>query len=102
MLSIGAILSILGVGGVFGFFAGMAVRQLSRMAGCMLGIVFILMQLLAYYGLAEWHWNRIADFVMGPAATAAGSATGGLWKILTYNFPFTSGFAAGFYLGLRR
>ena len=102
MLSIGAILSTLGFGGLLGFVSGMAVRTLGRMVGCMLGVIFILMQLMAYYGLAEWHWNRIADFVTGPAATAAEAATGALWKILTYNLPLTGGFTAGFYLGLRR
>lgn len=102
MLSISAILSILGFGGLLGFFAGTAVKTVSRMVGCILGIVFILMQLLAYYGIAEWHWNRIGDFVTGPAASAAETATGALWKVLTYNLPFTGGFSAGFYLGLRR
>ncbi len=102
MLSISAILSTLGVGGVLGFLAGMACKTLGRLAGCALGVVFILMQLLAYYGFAEWHWNRIAEFITGPAATAAEVATQRLWKILTYNLPFAGGFTAGFYLGLRR
>lgn len=102
MTSLGVILSTLGFGGLLGYFTGIAVKTVSRLLGCLLGIVFILMQLLAYYGLAEWHWDAIAEFVMGPAAGAADAASAKLWAILTYNLPFTGGFATGFYIGLRR
>ncbi len=102
MLSLTAILSTLGVGGLLGYGAGVAVRSVTRMVGCLIGVIFILMQVLAYYGLAEWHWDRIAEIVTGPAATAAQGASSTLWKILTYNLPFTGGFAAGFYLAVKR
>lgn len=102
MTSLSVILSTLGVGGLLGWFTGTAVKTVSRLVGCLLGVVFILMQVLAYYGLAEWHWDVIGRFIMGPAATAADAATTKLWTILTYNLPFTGGFATGFYLGLRR
>ncbi|MGI5817164.1 MAG: FUN14 domain-containing protein [Armatimonadota bacterium] len=102
MTSFSIILSTLGVGGLFGYFTGIAVKTMSRLLGCLLGILFILMQLLAYYGFAEWHWETISEFIMGPAATAADEATTRLWTILTYNLPFTGGFATGFYIGMRR
>lgn len=96
------VLSTLGVGGLLGYFAGHAVKTMSRMAGCLLGVLFILMQLLAYYGLAQWNWDVIGEFIMGPGADAATTATARLWTILTYNLPFGGGFAAGFFLGMRR
>ena len=102
MTSLSVILSTLGVGGLFGWFTGTAVKTVSRLLGCLLGILFILMQLLAYYGFVEWHWDAISNFIMGPAATAADAASAKLWTILTYNLPFTGGFASGFYIGLRR
>jgi uncharacterized membrane protein (Fun14 family) len=102
MTSLGVILSTLGVGGLLGWFTGTAVKTMSRLLGCLLGVLFILMQVLAYYGLAEWHWEAIGEFIMGPAATAADVATTKLWAILTYNLPFSGGFATGFYIGLRR
>ncbi len=102
MLSLPAIISTLGVGGLLGYGAGLVVRSVTRLVGCMLGVVFILMQVLAYYGLAEWHWDRIADLITGPGASAARGVSAALWKILTYNLPFTGGFAAGFYLALKR
>ncbi|MGD9496101.1 MAG: FUN14 domain-containing protein [Armatimonadota bacterium] len=102
MVSLTAILSTLGVGGLFGYGAGVAIRSVTRLMGCMIGVLFILMQVLAYFGLAQWHWDRIGDLIAGPGATAAKSASAMLWKILTYNLPFTGGFAAGFYLAMRR
>lgn len=102
MVSLSVILSTLGVGGVLGFFTGTAVKTMSRLLGCLLGVLFILMQLLAYYGFAQWNWDALAEFFAGPAATAADAATTRLWTILTYNLPFTGGFATGFYIGLRR
>ncbi len=102
MLSLPAILSTLGVGGLFGYGAGVAIRSVTRLVGCMIGVLFILMQVLAYYGLAEWHWDKIGQFVTGPGASAAQSVSHGLWKVLTYNLPFSGGFAAGFWLAMRR
>ena len=99
---LGALLGSLGVGGVIGYAAGVAVKSIGKLIGCALGIVFILMQLLAYYGIAEWHWDAIGNTIAGPGADAARTATGALWKVLTYNLPFTGGFAAGFFLALRR
>lgn len=102
MSPLGPILGTLGVGGVIGYAAGLAVKSAGRLIGCALGVVFILMQLLAYYGLAEWHWEAIGNVISGPGASTVHTTTGALWKVLTYNLPFTGGFAAGFYLGLRR
>jgi len=92
------VLSTLGVGGLLGYFAGHAVKTMSRMAGCLLGVLFILMQLLAYYGFAEWQWEAIGQ-AADPAATAARSGFSVLWRIMTYNLPFTGGFAGGFWYG---
>lgn len=102
MLSLTTILSILGIGGLLGYGAGVVVRSVTRLVGCLIGVVFILMQVAAYYGLAEWHWDRIADLITGPGATAARGLSAALWKILTYNLPFSGGFAAGFYLAMKR
>ena len=102
MLSLTAILSTLGVGGLLGYGAGVAIRSVTRLVGCLIGVVFILMQVLAYYGLAQWHWDKIGELITGPGASAAHGASSALWKILTYNLPFSGGFAAGFYLAMKR
>jgi len=99
---LGPVLGTLGVGGLLGYAAGLAIKSVGRLIGCALGIVFILMQLLAFYGFAEWHWEAIGNVIAGPGVDTVHTATGALWKVLTYNLPFTGGFATGFYLALRR
>jgi len=91
----------LGLGGLLGWAAGNFVRTTARLIGCLLGLVFILMQILAYYGIAEWHWEILQKAVV-PAQQAAKAGGSLLWKIMTYNLPFAGGFATGFWLGVRR
>jgi uncharacterized membrane protein (Fun14 family) len=90
--------SVLGFGGLLGYGAAVFLKSVTRMVGCVIGIVFILMQLLAYYGFAEWQWEAIGQ-AADPAATAARSGFSVLWRIMTYNLPFTGGFAGGFWYG---
>ena len=91
----------LGIGGFLGWAAATFIKTTGRIIGCIIGVVFILMQVLAYYGIAQWHWDVIGK-AAGPAAEAAKHGGGFLWKILTYNLPFTGGFGAGFWWGMKR
>ncbi len=91
----------LGVGGLLGWATACFLKSAGRLMGCAVGLVFVLMQLLAYYGLAEWRWDLIAP-VVDKAGEVAKSSSGTLWKILTYNLPFSGGFGAGFWLALKR
>jgi uncharacterized membrane protein (Fun14 family) len=91
----------LGIGGLLGWAAATFLKTTARLFGCLLGLVFILMQVLAYYGIAEWHWDLLHKAVE-PATHAAKASSGLLWKIMTYNLPFTGGFAAGFWWGMKR
>lgn len=89
----------LGLGGLLGWCAAYALKTIGRVLGCLLGVVFILLQVLAYYGIAEIHWSRVTELV--PPEEVASGFFHGLWKILTYNLPFTAGFAAGFWRGMK-
>jgi len=91
----------LGIGGVLGYCAGLAIKTVGKMIGCMIGLMFILMQVLAYYGVAQWHWEAVQRHTP-QIQHAAHHAASGLWKVLTYNLPFTGGFGAGFYMAMRR
>jgi uncharacterized membrane protein (Fun14 family) len=91
------ILATLGFGGLVGFVTGIFAKQSVRLVGCILGLVFVLMQLMAYYGMASWHWNEIAKHAM-PATQHAGAF---FWKVVRYNLPFSGGFATGFYMAWR-
>lgn len=94
-------LGALGLGGLLGWAVALALRSAAKMLGCLLGIVFILLQVAVYYGVLEINWQQIAPHAE-PAAEAVGQAFSKLKDILTYNLPFAGGFGAGFLLGLRR
>lgn len=100
MDSILPVATTLGLGGVLGWSAAHALKTVGKMLGCLLGIVFILLQVLAYYGIAEIHWDKAAQ--AAPATKIASEGFRVLWKVLTYNLPFTGGFGAGFWLGIKK
>ena len=89
---------ILTLGGILGYSAATFLKSVTKIVGCIIGIAFILMQVLAYYGFAHWDWGAVRE-VTGPAGHAATSGISILWKILTCNIPLTGGFAAGFWYG---
>jgi len=91
------IVGLLGFGGLLGWCAAHFVKTVGRVVGCVCGAIFILVQLLAYYGLAEVHWDKVAQ--AAPATEVASGALRFFWKIMTYNLPFTGGFAVGFWRG---
>ncbi len=90
-------------GGLAGFVAGYALKKVGKVAAIVLGLFFIGLQLLAYYGFVEIDWTRIqasVDPLLGQEQLQS------LWQrlvaVLTYNSPFAGGFVAGLVLGLRR
>lgn len=94
------VLGALGIGGVLGYGAASFLKMASKAVAILIGFLFIVMQLLAYYGIIEWNWGAVQE-LMPSASTAAKSGFTLLWKILVYNLPFTGGFAAGFWYGWR-
>lgn len=87
-----------GLGGILGYGSATFLKTVTKLVGCIIGIIFILMQLLAYYGFAQWNWGALQE-ACGPAGQVAQSGACILWKILIYNLPFTGGFALGFRYG---
>ncbi len=94
-------LGILGLGGLLGYAVGIAFKSAAKTLGCLLGVVFILLQVLAYYGIVQVDWSQFLHHAH-PATKLAETGLERLWHILTYNLPFAGGFAAGFALAFRR
>ena len=94
------IAAILTIGGILGYAAATFFKTIGKVTGCLIGFLFVLMQFLAYTGVIEWHWDVLQQY-FGPAGEAIESSASTLWKILTYNLPFTGGFGAGFWYGWR-
>ncbi len=90
-------------GGLAGFVAGYALKKVGKLAALLLGLFFIGLQVMAYYGLVQIDWTRIqasVDPLLGKEQLQ------GLWQnlvhVLTYNAPFAGGFVAGLLLGLKK
>ncbi len=89
-------------GGLAGFAVGYALKKVGRVALVVFGLLFIAVQLLAYFGLIEVNWLRIQQIAQ-PALQKTGleSAWNALLGVLTQNLPFAGAFVPGLILGLR-
>lgn len=90
-------------GALAGFAVGYALKKIGKVAAVALGLFFIAIQLLAYYGLVEINWLQIqasVDPLLRPESLQA------LWddvlELLTLNLPFAGAFIPGLLVGLRR
>lgn len=97
------VLGQLTFGALAGFAAGYALKKIGKIAAVALGLFFIAIQLLAYYGLVEINWLQIqasVDPLLRPESLQA------LWddvlELLTLNLPFAGAFIPGLLVGLRR
>lgn len=92
----------LGFGGMAGLVVGYAAKKIAKLAALLLGLLFILVQLLAHYGYISINWGAVES-----SATQVWSDPSGVtladraWAMLTDNLPFGSAFVAGFALGLK-
>jgi uncharacterized membrane protein (Fun14 family) len=92
----------LGFGGVAGLIVGYTAKKLTKLAAILLGVLFIAVQLLAYYGFITVNWGNVQETAVhvwrGPeGATLADQA----WHVLSANLPFAGGFAGGFAVGFK-
>ncbi len=97
------VLGQLTFGALAGFAAGYALKKIGKVAAVALGLFFIAIQLLAYYGLVEINWlqiQRSVDPLLRPESLEV------LWRdvleLLTLNLPFAGAFIPGLLVGLRR
>jgi len=95
-------LPTLGFGGVAGLIVGYSAKKLTKLAALALGVLFIVLQLLAYYGFVTVHWGD----VQSTAEAAWRSPEGATLvergqQVLMANLPFAGGFAAGFVVGFK-
>ena len=82
---------------------GYAAKKAAKVMAVLLGLLFILLQFLAYKNVITLHWD-----VVGEAANQAldsgvpQSAGQRFMAILTHNLPFGGAFAVGFWLGFKK
>ena len=92
----------LGFGGLTGAIAGYAAKKIAKLAALVLGLLFILLQYLAYKGWVDIQWGEVGKAAAPHLAHGGKSAGMSVWKVLTHNIPFGGAFAAGFWLGFKK
>lgn len=97
-----AMLPDLSLGAVLGFATGVAVKFVGRIVLIVVGLLFIVLQLLSLSGIVTIDWLKLQ------ALTAPwfheGGQQGLSWfmSVLTSRLPFVGAFTAGLLLGLRK
>lgn len=90
-------------GAVAGFVAGYAVKKVGKLVALAIGLVFIVVQLLAWSGFVSVNWglvqNRVDPLLQGDSLERTWQ---GLLALLTYNVPFAAAFVPGFIIGVKR
>ena len=89
-------------GGLAGFATGYALKKVGRVAIVIFGLLFIAVQLMAYFGVVKIDWLRIQSYA--DPLLKRESLEGffnAIVRVLTNNVPFAGAFIPGFLLGLR-
>ncbi len=92
----------LGFGGLAGFVAGYAAKKIARLAAVLLGLLFLVLQILAYEGWITVHWQEVqrsADELWLQAQQQG--LWDRVWDVVVGNLPFGGAFTAGFFIGFR-
>ncbi len=90
-------------GFVAGFVVGYAFKKVGKMLAIALGLIFILLQILAYYGFITINWAKVQDQV-NPVLEQESlkSIWNNIIAILTYNISFAAAFIPAFLLGIKK
>lgn len=93
----------LGIGVVAGFAVGYALKKVGKFVAVAVGLVFVVVQVLAWQGFLTVHWGEVQARV-DPMLEV--DSLEGAWRtlvdVLTYNLAFAGAFVPGLVLGLRR
>ncbi len=92
----------LGFGGLAGAVVGYTTKKMTKMLALLLGALFVVIQLLAYYGWIQVDWVAVQSTAEQAVQSEEGrGAAEQAWTILTANLPWGGGFVAGFALGFK-
>ncbi|KDO32851.1 hypothetical protein SPRG_02543 [Saprolegnia parasitica CBS 223.65] len=105
----GAKIGEVSFGGFLGFCSGAAVKQIGKATAVSIGIIFVMAQVAAHKGYININWGKVEkDAIAAVDPDGDGKITQKDFKIwwkrflefAQYNFPSSSGFAAGFAAGV--
>ncbi|MEZ4629354.1 MAG: FUN14 domain-containing protein [Deinococcales bacterium] len=96
------ILAQLGVGGALGFATGYALKKVGKLALVAVGLLFLILQLAAFYGYVNIDWLKIQENLNPFFETESLNRQ---WQqflfMITANLPFAGGFVPMFLVGLK-
>ena len=102
---IGNVLAWLGTGIGFGLVSGWAVgyalKKVALLAALLLGLSFILVQLMVVNRFVTVDWKAVADS-FGHASRSLSGPNASWWKLLVNNFPYAGSFGVGFFMGFKK
>lgn len=90
-------------GAVAGFVAGYALKKVGKVMAIVVGLLFVTIQILSYYGLITVNWGEVqgrVDPLLEPSSLDR--AWRSLVGLLTYNITFAAAFVPALVLGLKR
>mmetsp|Transcript_10033 Transcript_10033/g.13655 ORF Transcript_10033/g.13655 Transcript_10033/m.13655 type:complete len:231 (+) Transcript_10033:271-963(+) len=97
-----------GFGGLLGFCAGYAAKQVTKVVVLTAGVLFIILQGLAYAGFININWTKLKAALMNLVSSEKNGQVStedlkgllkGTFSILQYNLPQATSFVPGFYYG---
>lgn len=98
----GTPLASLGFGGAAGLVVGYAAKKVTKVVALILGLLFIVLQLLVYNELITVNWSSVQHTAQHVWIDPNGiTLADRCWGILTANLPFGGGFVTGFALGFK-
>jgi len=89
------------IGLVLGWIASLAINAAARVLGCLVVIVFVLIQILGYREILHWDWASLLSQIQ-PWADILADKLGPSLNVFTYNLPLSAGFLVGLLVGVRR
>jgi len=89
----------LGVGGALGFFAGYAIKKLTKLIAALAGLVALLLIYLSYEGIIMVNYEKLTEKIQSLMGMV-GQAPGVITPIIS-SLPFAGSFLAGAALGLK-
>jgi len=89
----------LGVGGVLGFFAGYAIKKLTKLIAALVGLLALLLIYLSYEGIIMVNYEKL--FIKIQSLMGIVSQAPDLITPIISGLPFAGSFLAGAALGLK-
>jgi len=89
----------LGIGGILGFFAGYAIKKLTKLVAAVIGTLALLLIYLGYEGIITINYDVLIEKIQGLLGIV-GEAPNMITPIIS-SLPFAGSFLAGAAIGLK-